>query len=104
MIEEDERKRPIESSGRRRETQMGWVFVIVMGIIIGALGKFVAPGDRDNVPIWVTILAGIVGVLLGYGWLGGTKGIDWLAFFVSIILAAILVMAAATLMGRTKKT
>jgi uncharacterized membrane protein YeaQ/YmgE (transglycosylase-associated protein family) len=83
---------------------MGWVFVIVMGIIIGALGKFVAPGDRDNVPIWVTILAGIVGVLLGYGWLGDTKGIDWLAFFVSIILAAILVMAAATLMGRTKKT
>jgi uncharacterized membrane protein YeaQ/YmgE (transglycosylase-associated protein family) len=83
---------------------MGWVFVIVMGIIIGALGKFVAPGDRDNVPIWVTILAGIVGVLLGYGWLGGTRGIDWLAFFVSIILAAILVMAAATLMGRTKKT
>jgi uncharacterized membrane protein YeaQ/YmgE (transglycosylase-associated protein family) len=83
---------------------MGWVFVIIMGIIIGALGKFVAPGDRDNVPIWVTILAGIVGVLLGYGWLGGTKGIDWLAFFVSIILAAILVMAAATLMGRTKRT
>jgi uncharacterized membrane protein YeaQ/YmgE (transglycosylase-associated protein family) len=83
---------------------MGWVFVIIMGIIIGALGKFVAPGDRDNVPIWVTILAGIVGVLLGYGWLGGTKVIDWLAFFVSIILAAILVMAAATLMGRTKRT
>ena len=82
---------------------MGWVFVIVMGIIIGVLGKFVAPGDRDNVPIWTTVLAGIVGVLLGYGWLGGTKGIDWLAFFVSIILAAILVMAAATLMGRTKK-
>jgi uncharacterized membrane protein YeaQ/YmgE (transglycosylase-associated protein family) len=82
---------------------MGWVFVIVMGIIIGVLGKFVAPGDRDNVPIWVTVLAGIVGVLLGYGWLGGTNGIDWLAFFVSIILAAILVMAAATLMGRTKK-
>ena len=39
---------------------MGWVFVIVMGIIIGALGKFVAPGDRDNVPIWATILAGIL--------------------------------------------
>ena len=83
---------------------MGWVFVIVMGIIIGVLGKFVAPGDRDNVPIWVTVLAGIVGVLLGYGWLGGTKGIDWLAFFVSIILAAILVMCTATLMGRTKRT
>jgi uncharacterized membrane protein YeaQ/YmgE (transglycosylase-associated protein family) len=81
---------------------MGWVFVIIMGIIIGALGKFVAPGDRDNVPIWVTILAGIVGVLLGYGWLGGTSGIDWLAFFVSIVFAAILVMIAATVTGRTR--
>jgi len=25
---------------------MGWVFVLVMGVIIGLLGKFVAPGDR----------------------------------------------------------
>ena len=78
--------------------------VIVAGIIIGLLGKFVAPGNRDNIPIWLTIVCGIGGVLIGYGWLGDTKGIDWLAFFVSIILAAILVMCAATLMGRTKKT
>jgi uncharacterized membrane protein YeaQ/YmgE (transglycosylase-associated protein family) len=83
-----------------RKIDMGWFFVIVMGIIIGLLGKFVAPGNRDNIPIWLTILCGIVGVLIGYGWLGGTRGIDWLAFFVSIIFAAILVMIAATLTGR----
>jgi uncharacterized membrane protein YeaQ/YmgE (transglycosylase-associated protein family) len=77
--------------------------VIVMGIIIGLLGKFVAPGDRDNIPLWLTIVCGIIGVVIGYGWLGGTKGIDWLAFFVSIILAAILVMIAATVTGRTSK-
>jgi uncharacterized membrane protein YeaQ/YmgE (transglycosylase-associated protein family) len=83
-----------------REIDMGWFFVIVMGIIIGLLGKFFAPGNRDNIPIWLTILCGIGGVLIGYGWLGGTRGIDWLAFFVSIIFAAILVMIAATLTGR----
>jgi uncharacterized membrane protein YeaQ/YmgE (transglycosylase-associated protein family) len=83
-----------------RKIDMGWFFVIVMGIIIGLLGKFFAPGNRDNIPIWLTILCGIVGVLIGYGWLGGTKGIDWLAFFVSIVFAAILVMIAATLTGR----
>ena len=56
---------------------MGWFFVIVMGIIIGLLGKFVAPGDRDNIPLWLTVVCGIVGVLIGYGsW--GTKGIDWI--------------------------
>ena len=82
---------------------MGWFFVIVMGIIIGLLGKFVAPGDRDNIPLWLTVLCGIVGVLIGYGWLGDTKGIDWTAFFVSIIIAAVLVVIAAGVTGRTKK-
>ena len=82
---------------------MGWFFVIVMGIIIGLLGKFVAPGNRDNIPLWLTIVCGIGGVLIGYGWLGGTKGIDWQAFFVSIIIAAVLVVIAAGVTGRTKK-
>ena len=82
---------------------MGWVFVLVMGVIIGLLGKFVAPGDRDNIPLWLTVICGIVGVLIGYGWLGDTKGIDWTAFFVSIIIAAVLVVIAAGVTGRTKK-
>ncbi len=82
---------------------MGWFFVIVMGVIIGLLGKFVAPGDRDNIPLWLTVVCGIVGVLIGYGWLGDTKGIDWTAFFVSIIIAAVLVVIAAGVTGRTKK-
>ena len=82
---------------------MGWIFVIVMAIIIGLLWKFVAPGNRDNIPLWLTIVCGIAGVVIGYGWLGGTRGIDWMAFFVSIILAAIFVMIAATVTGRAKK-
>jgi uncharacterized membrane protein YeaQ/YmgE (transglycosylase-associated protein family) len=82
---------------------MGWLFVLVMGVIIGLLGKFVAPGDRDNIPLWLTVLCGIVGVVIGYGWLGGTNGIDWMAFIVSIIIAAVLVVVAATVTGRTRK-
>ena len=42
-------------------------------------------------------------MLIGYGWLGDTKGIDWMAFFVSIIIAAVLVVIAAGVTGRTKK-
>jgi len=38
--------------------------VIIAGIIIGLLGKFVAPGDRDNIPLWLTVLCGIGGVLI----------------------------------------
>jgi uncharacterized membrane protein YeaQ/YmgE (transglycosylase-associated protein family) len=88
--------------GTTKEAYVGWFFVIVMGIIIGALGKFVAPGSRDNTPIWLTIICGIVGVLIGYGLFGGTKGIDWTAFFISIVIAAVLVMIAATVTGRNK--
>jgi uncharacterized membrane protein YeaQ/YmgE (transglycosylase-associated protein family) len=98
-----ERSGPFLPSREAQEVDMGWVFVILMGIVIGLLGKFVAPGNRDNIPLWLTIVCGIAGVLIGYGWLGGTSGIDWLAFFVSILIAAVLVMAAATLTGRSTR-
>ena len=45
---------------------MDIIGVIIAGIIIGLLGKFVAPGDKDNIPIWLTIVCGIGGVLLGW--------------------------------------
>ena len=32
--------------------------VIIAGIIIGLLGKFFAPGNRDNIPLWLTMSAG----------------------------------------------
>ncbi|HEY4568611.1 MAG TPA: GlsB/YeaQ/YmgE family stress response membrane protein [Kribbella sp.] len=81
--------------------------VIVAGIIIGLLGKWVAPGDRDNIPLWLTVLCGIGGVLIGYylaAALGveATKGIDWIRWIVSIIVAAVLVVIAAMVTGRGK--
>ena len=81
--------------------------VIVAGIIIGLLGKWVAPGDRDNIPLWLTVLCGIGGVLIGYyvaAALGveATSGIDWIRWIVSIAVAAVLVVIAATVTGRGK--
>lgn len=80
--------------------------LIIAGAIIGLLGKFVAPGNRDNIPIWLTLLCGIGGVLLGYyvaAALGvsATPGIDWIRWAISIALAAVLVMVAATLTSRS---
>ena len=84
---------------------MELIGVLVAGVIIGLLGKFVAPGDRDNIPLWLTVLCGIGGVLIGYylaAALGvaDTKGIDWIRWIISIIVAAILVVIAATVTGR----
>jgi len=79
--------------------------LIIAGLIIGLLGKFVAPGARDNTPLWLTLLCGIGGVLLGY-WLSGllgvadTRGIDWIRWIISIGLAAVLVVIASTVTGR----
>ena len=80
--------------------------VIIAGIIIGLLGKFFAPGNRDNIPLWLTVLCGIGGVLIGYyvaAALGveATKGIDWIRWIISIVVAVILVMIAATVTGRS---
>lgn len=82
------------------------IVLIVVGAIIGLLGKLVAPGDKDNIPIWLTILCGIGGVLLGYwiySFFGGsaqTDGIDWVRWFVAILTAAVLVVIASTVTSR----
>ncbi len=84
---------------------MSIIVVLIAGVIIGLLGKFVAPGNRDNIPIWLTIICGIVGVLLGY-WIasalgvGETSGVDWVRWLISIAVAAIAVMIAASVTSR----
>jgi len=97
-------------TGRKTQTLKGLtveiIGVIIAGIIIGLLGKFVAPGNRDNIPLWLTVLCGIGGVLIGYyvaAALGveATKGIDWIRWIISIVVAAILVVIAATVTGRS---
>lgn len=85
---------------------MDVIGLVIAGIVIGLLGKLVAPGDRDNIPIWLTVLCGIGGVLIGYyvaAALGvdATRGIDWMRWIISIALAAVLVVVAATLTGRS---
>ncbi len=86
------------------------VILLIAGIIIGLLGKFIAPGDKDNIPIWLTVLCGIAGVLLGYFIVGlfgddssganTSDGVDWVRWIVSIVVAAVLVMIASTVTGR----
>jgi uncharacterized membrane protein YeaQ/YmgE (transglycosylase-associated protein family) len=81
------------------------IVLLIVGAIIGLLGKFVAPGDKDNIPIWLTILCGIGGVIIGafiYSLFGGdgSKGVDWVRWIVAILTAAVLVVIASTVTGR----
>ena len=90
---------------RENHNAMEILGVIVAGIIIGLLGKLVAPGGRDSIPLWLTVLCGVVGVIAGYYIAAGlgveeTDGIDWIRWLISIGVAAVAVMVAATLYGR----
>jgi uncharacterized membrane protein YeaQ/YmgE (transglycosylase-associated protein family) len=90
---------------RRKGSPVDIIGVIIAGIIIGLLGKFFAPGDRDNIPLWLTVVCGIGGVLIGYylaAALGveATRGIDWIRWIISIVVAAVLVVIAASVTGR----
>jgi uncharacterized membrane protein YeaQ/YmgE (transglycosylase-associated protein family) len=81
------------------------IVTLVGGTILGLLGKFLAPGDKDNIPLWLTILCGIGGMLLGT-WLytlffdAETRGIDWWRHLWQVVVAAILVVIASTVTGR----
>ena len=88
---------------------MSLIGLLIAGIIIGALGKFVVPGHRDNIPIWLTVICGIAGVFIGFYLAGAlglatTSGVDWVRWIISILVAAALVMVAATITGRSTRT
>ena len=81
------------------------IFYLVVGTIVGLLGKFVAPGDKDNIPLWLTVVCGIGGMILGgvvYRAFGGdgSDGLDWTQGIVAILTAAVLVVIASTLTSR----
>lgn len=81
-------------------TVTGIITAILIGLVIGALGRLVVPG-KQNIPIWLTIVVGIVAALLGT-WLARamglpteTSGIDWIELLVQVVLAAIGVAVVA---------
>jgi uncharacterized membrane protein YeaQ/YmgE (transglycosylase-associated protein family) len=78
---------------------------LVGGSIIGLLGKWLAPSGRDEIPLWLTVICGIGGVLIGtYAYTrlfaDSTPGFDWWRHIWQVAFAAALVMSTATLMGR----
>ena len=71
---------------------------IIVGAIIGALGRLILPG-KQNISIVMTIIIGIVASLIGGLILGFTAynnnngGIPWLSLLVGAIRAALGIMA-----------
>lgn len=84
----------------------GIISAIVIGLIIGVLGRLVLPG-RQNISIILTILVGIVAALAGTALAGAldvadTDGVDWIELGLQVLLAAVGVGLVSALTSRSR--
>jgi uncharacterized membrane protein YeaQ/YmgE (transglycosylase-associated protein family) len=84
----------------------GIISAIIIGLIIGALGRLVVPG-KQNIPIWLTMLIGILAAIIGTFIasaldVNDTNGIDWIELLIQVVLAAVGVAAIAGTYGRRR--
>ncbi|UDY24564.1 GlsB/YeaQ/YmgE family stress response membrane protein [Nocardioides sp. Kera G14] len=98
------------------------ITTLIGGLIIGMLGKFVAPGGRDNISFLTMWVVGIIGMLVGsflyWGvagsnnkpfdgheatWDNATNGIDWIRHLWQIVVTAVLVAIASAVLGRNTR-
>ena len=88
-------------------TVTGIISAILIGALIGILGRLVVPG-KQHIPIWLTIVVGIVAAFLGtalaraLGLPTATEGIHWIELLVQVVVAAIGVALVAAAFGRRK--
>jgi uncharacterized membrane protein YeaQ/YmgE (transglycosylase-associated protein family) len=68
------------------------VAILLTGLIVGALGRLAVPG-RDPMPLWLTILIGVVGSFVG-GVVAVALGFGIGGVFVLSVLAATLIVIA----------
>ncbi|GAB7045480.1 GlsB/YeaQ/YmgE family stress response membrane protein [Catenuloplanes indicus] len=85
-------------------TVTGIITALIVGLIIGALGRLVVPG-KQNIPLWLTLVIGVVAALLGtalarFTGLAETRGIDWWEIIFQVAFAAIGVAIVAGVGGR----
>ena len=80
-----------------------WLYIILIGFVVGLLARFLKPGD-DSMGIILTTLLGIAGALLA-GWLGQALG--WYApgqaaGFIGSLLGAIVILVIVALFRRRR--
>ncbi|MFI9201012.1 GlsB/YeaQ/YmgE family stress response membrane protein [Streptomyces sp. NPDC053048] len=74
---------------------MDWLWAIIVGLVLGLIAKAVIPG-KQQIPLWLTIICGMIGSLLGNWAATGlgvedTKGIDWIRHLLQLIGAIVVV-------------
>ncbi|MFD5101084.1 GlsB/YeaQ/YmgE family stress response membrane protein [Streptomyces albidochromogenes] len=90
---------------------MSWLWAIIVGLVLGLIAKAIIPG-KQQIPLWLTIVCGILGSIVGNAVAGGigvddTKGIDWIRHLLQLIGAVVIVglgdMLYANMKGRRRR-
>jgi uncharacterized membrane protein YeaQ/YmgE (transglycosylase-associated protein family) len=85
----------------------GIISAIIVGAIIGLLGRLVLPG-KQPIPIWLTIVIGIIAAFIGafiagaLGYSNANSGIPWIEIIIQVIVAAIGVAIVSGTYGRRR--
>ncbi len=86
-------------------TITGIISAIIIGAIIGLLGRLAVPG-KQHIPIWLTIVIGIVAAFIGgfiasaLGYANSNGGFPWILLLIQVVIAAIGVAIVAGTYGR----
>ncbi len=81
------------------------LLALLAGAIVGPLARLVLPG-RQNISLMMTVILGALGSLIG-SWIfymvtgkSDTGGIDWISFFIGIVVAAALILIYGSIRGK----
>lgn len=71
------------------------LWALLAGLIVGAVARALLRG-RQYIPLWLTLLLGICGCLIGDGiaqaiGVGSTRGIDWTRHLLQVLSAMLLI-------------
>jgi uncharacterized membrane protein YeaQ/YmgE (transglycosylase-associated protein family) len=77
---------------------MHWILFIIVGAIVGALGRLVHPGN-DPMGWLLTIAIGVIAMIIAAAISGGV-----IAFIIGVIIAAVLVMLVGRVFGARGRT
>ncbi|MEU5990849.1 GlsB/YeaQ/YmgE family stress response membrane protein [Spirillospora sp. NPDC047418] len=85
----------------------GIISAIIIGAIIGAVGRLLLPG-RQPIGVILTVIVGIIAAIIGTGiaqiiGVRTTSGIDWIELVFQVGLAMLGVALVASLQARRKQ-
>ncbi|HEU4675341.1 MAG TPA: GlsB/YeaQ/YmgE family stress response membrane protein, partial [Motilibacteraceae bacterium] len=82
------------------------LWAIIAGLIIGVIARALLRG-RQDIPIWLTIVLGIIGGLIGDAIASGlgvreTNGFDWIRHILQVVAAMVLIGVVAPFWARRR--